>query len=541
MINYLKFFICAAIFFLFASGLFHFNSGDLISNLTEVITIKKALAATPVATIGNATEGRRTGNCSYTSIIKEYTCASYNEDRSLYDGLNKGSTFGDIGHAWPIFDGLNSNNADEKTYQSCGQALRTGGKVDKWTCENSGGYKWVNKGEVSTPVTLDGTINPKGDQVGYVFGYFLYNDSSSTWTPWQDWSFTGSSPVYVSANVALTPGTKYFYKLWVWDYTTSSGYSSGVSEFTTSGSRPTNSTATSNSPTNITENSVTINGTVNPDGDYISYGFNGNLPSMPPWVIYGKGTSDISASYNISGLTPATTYSYELVVYDYYTGKNIQGGVQSFTTLGWSGSSPTAEAKKPTYISSTASNLIGIVNAKGNTGLTYKFCLNGTWWCSRGKSFSGNYDRNLLDYTTAYSLSLSPDTTYTKTVVVMKNGTTALTSNSISFTTAPASPSSSSSSSSLGTAKSVQVNKSGNGRGYVEISDGTSEKIKCTSNKYINSFCKASYPKNSNVTITATAASGSTFSGFGGCPLAIGNSCTIDDLITDKEITVYFN
>lgn len=545
MIN-LKSFCLYGVFFLFASGLLRFDFGDLKNNLTEAFMVKKALAATPTVSIGGATEGRRTGNCSYISIIKEYTCASYNEGRSVYDGTNKGSTFGDIGHAWSIFDGLNTNNADEKTYNSCGQSLRTGGQVDKWTCENSGSYKWVNKGSVTTPVTLEGSINPNGNFVGYVFGYFLYNDSSSTWTPWQDYGFTGSSDTYVRADVALTPGTKYFYKLWLWDYTTGKGYFSGINNFETFGVRPTSPTATTNSPTNITKNSVTINGTAYPDGDYISYGFNGNLPSMPPWVIYGKGTSNINASYNISGLTPGTTYSYELVLYNYYTGKEIKGGIKTFTTP--LDTLPTVTSLLSSNITSTSAYLKGVMNTKGNSGLTFKFCLNGTWWCSGERTVYGNYDRQIgLDTTKTYNFTnpatdpipLSPNTTYSLTIVVMQNGNPIVTSNSTPFTTLGASSSSSSSSN-----YDLTIEKNGNGRGYVTVTSITSGEIKCEFNKYIKGQCKKNFPKNETIVITATPISGSTFNGFGGCSSGcnVSNfSATISNINSSKNITVNFN
>lgn len=71
-------------------------------------------------------------------------------------------------------------------------------------------------------------------------------------------------------------------------------------------------------PTNVTSTSATLNGLVNPNGDYTEvwfYVFDASGSNVVQQTIHtpaGNGTSTISFSHNISGLTPNTNYIYEI-------------------------------------------------------------------------------------------------------------------------------------------------------------------------------------------------------------------------------------
>jgi hypothetical protein len=104
------------------------------------------------------------------------------------------------------------------------------------------------------------------------------------------------------------------------------------------GSSSTCPTVNTGSASSITSNSATLNGQVNPNGfsttyyfDYgttISYGMNTATFSA------GSGTSSISVSIPITGLTPSTTYHYRLVSTN--GGGTSNGNDATFTSSGTS-------------------------------------------------------------------------------------------------------------------------------------------------------------------------------------------------------------
>ena len=87
----------------------------------------------------------------------------------------------------------------------------------------------------STSATLNGTVNPHGNNVMYRFGYNLAGAAVPTYTAWSA-SFTGTSNVSANANITgLTPGTTYYYFINVYNSITGSFAPNGLTEsFTTS-------------------------------------------------------------------------------------------------------------------------------------------------------------------------------------------------------------------------------------------------------------------------------------------------------------------
>jgi hypothetical protein len=86
---------------------------------------------------------------------------------------------------------------------------------------------------------------------------------------------------------------------------------------------------------NITATSVTLSGTVNPAGSpttaWWEYGVNGALDQSTTPVDLGSGKAKLPVSVNLSGLTPATSYSYRLVAAN-GVGQNTSE-ILTFTTL----------------------------------------------------------------------------------------------------------------------------------------------------------------------------------------------------------------
>lgn len=115
---------------------------------------------------------------------------------------------------------------------------------------------------------------------------------------------------------ALSPETAYRYRVTV--ASNAGSVTSSAQTFETLPETP--PTVTTESPTAVTQNAVTIKGKVNPNGGSasdcrfefgtsISYGSNFPCVGLP-----GPVAADVAKSRSISGLTPDTTYHYRLVV-----------------------------------------------------------------------------------------------------------------------------------------------------------------------------------------------------------------------------------
>ena len=216
-------------------------------------------------------DGRYTGSCDIEGTTSnDYVCNSSTKGNKVYDGTNRGSSYNDTGHAWPIYKGENTSTAKKYTYDSgsCGLAKRTGGTVNEWECKSSdtttnssssssstSANHTATTGSVtnltSTTATLNGTVNPKGESdVKYIFAYRKGSDSSSLtkYSPslYQSISSSGSSDVSVSADISgLSSGTKYVYRLYAYSSTTGKTVNGELKSFTTSGSSSSSSAVSS--------------------------------------------------------------------------------------------------------------------------------------------------------------------------------------------------------------------------------------------------------------------------------------------------------
>ena len=161
-----------------------------------------------------------------------------------------------------------------------------------------------------TTATLNGTVNPNGVSSTVEFEYGTTEIYGGTLTASQS-PLNGSNSINVSADLTgLTPNTTYHYRI---KASNTDGTSYGVdSTFTT---RPNPVEVKTNSTTNITQTTATLNGTVNPNGisttvefEYgtnISYGITSTASQSPV-----SGNNDVSVSANLTGLTPNTIYHY---------------------------------------------------------------------------------------------------------------------------------------------------------------------------------------------------------------------------------------
>jgi len=121
---------------------------------------------------------------------------------------------------------------------------------------------------------------------------------------------------------------------------TSSSSSSSKSSSSSAGSYST----VTGSASNITSTSATLNGTITPNGNSLSYVFayrkNSDsssktkyAPSTNTYTSIGGTSGDISVSADTSGLSSGTKYVYRLYVYNSVTKKTTGGFAKYFTTL----------------------------------------------------------------------------------------------------------------------------------------------------------------------------------------------------------------
>jgi outer membrane protein assembly factor BamB len=168
----------------------------------------------------------------------------------------------------------------------------------------------------STPTLADGVV-----YYGNGFGKQLFAHDASNGTPlWNSGTTIGGAIV---AAPTVVNGTVYAGS---WDHKLYAFASLNTG-------RP---TATTGSPSSVTQTSATVSGTSNPEGQATTYHFDygtstgyGQSAPVPDGSV-GSDSSDHTISANLSGLSPGTTYHYRLVA------KNAAGTTfgadQTFTT-----------------------------------------------------------------------------------------------------------------------------------------------------------------------------------------------------------------
>jgi phosphodiesterase/alkaline phosphatase D-like protein len=170
-----------------------------------------------------------------------------------------------------------------------------------------------------TSATLAGHLTPNGSDTSYWFEYGLSNTLGNTTAL----SSAGAGTALVNESVVvsnLLPATKYYFRM---NAQNQFGTVSGtVLVFTTSGpsalSAPSANTTVA---TKLASTTVTLNGSVNPNGDSTSYWFeygtdsllNSILGSTTHKVIASVAANKTNVSGDVSGLQSGTNYWYRVV------------------------------------------------------------------------------------------------------------------------------------------------------------------------------------------------------------------------------------
>jgi phosphodiesterase/alkaline phosphatase D-like protein len=299
-----------------------------------------------------------------------------------------------------------------------------------------------------TDATLNGSVNPQGQAVTYHFEYgptAAYGQSTTT----QNLAASNSNSSVSASLSGLTPGTPYHYRLVA---SNASGTTNGNDmTLTTTSSPPPNPppAAVTGGTTSPTQNSITLDGSVNPEGQATTYRFEYGTTtlygSQAPVsdADAGSGSADVPVSADVSGLSPNTQYHYRLVAIN---GSGTTHGLDAtFTTLGPAPPPPSAPAATTGIaigVTSGAATLNATVNANG-TATTYHFDY-GTSTGYGASTAALPAGSGSSDQAVAVTLSgLLPNTTYHFRVVATNTTPTTTNGNDATFTTAANPPQSS--------------------------------------------------------------------------------------------------
>jgi hypothetical protein len=186
----------------------------------------------------------------------------------------------------------------------------------------------------STGATLNGSVNPNGQQTSYAFQWGPTSDYGHETTLTSAGSGTGTSAVSAALST-LAPGTTYHFRIIAMS---GKGTSVGSDQsFSTTGSTPPPSpppAAATGPASNVGQAGATVSGTVTPSGQSTASNFeygttpNYGLETSPTDA--GSGVASQSVTTILGGLTSSTTYHYRLVAVS--NGGTTLGGDQTFTT-----------------------------------------------------------------------------------------------------------------------------------------------------------------------------------------------------------------
>ena len=286
----------------------------------------------------------------------------------------------------------------------------------------------------TTSATLNGTVNPNGAATMYWFEFGTSQSLGSS-SPQQN-AGSGTSATAVSIGVTdLTPNTTYYFR--VVAQNVNGTVQGAILSFTTTsgGSTCTAPSVLTTAPTNVSATSVTLNGSINPNGSLVTYWFEYGTTNS-----FGNSTNQASVSGNnyqsvsatIYNLSANTTYYFRLVGQN-SCGNTVQGSTLTFYPTGGQGGAPLVITNPATNITQTSAMLNGSVNPNGYYT---------TYWFEYGTSYSlGNTTQqyslgtgNSYQAVSAYLYSLSANTTYYFRVVAQNQNGTAQGS-ILSFTT----------------------------------------------------------------------------------------------------------
>lgn len=238
-------------------------------------------------------------------------------------------------------------------------------------------------------VRFNWDLVPMEYRTGYKFINLVENIPPFWLVPWRPWwpppppayqdyilEFYGDNILWHFSGVRIAEPGEYKFAVFMdayWhhmDWTEEMGFVQ-VEETLTVNPLPLPPTVVTNAATNVTYNSATLNGTVNPNGldtaAYFEWGLTDLYGYQTPLTPLGSGTTDIDITADLSDLLPETTYNFRLVASN-STGTTY-GVNQTFTTLSLPVTIPNAPSDLgATPTSSSQVNLLWTDNSNNETG-----------------------------------------------------------------------------------------------------------------------------------------------------------------------------
>jgi C1A family cysteine protease len=278
-----------------------------------------------------------------------------------------------------------------------------------------------------TGATLKGTVTAKGLLTTVTFEYGLTTAYGS---------IVNATPSPVNGNynypenailTGLNSGTTYHFRI---KAVNSLGTTYGSDLTFTTNQLP---SATTNPETNVTSNSVTLNGAVNAHNISTNVNFEYGLTTTYGTTLNGTpttltDTTNTSVIANITGLTPGTLYHFRVKAV--YSSGTTYGSDLTYTT----NLLPNATTNAATNIANTSATLNGTVNANGiTTTVTFQYGIT----TSYGSTINGT--PNTVTGTTNTSIlanitGLTPGTLYHFRVIAANSSGT-IYGNDLTFTT----------------------------------------------------------------------------------------------------------
>ena len=273
-------------------------------------------------------------------------------------------------------------------------------------------------GVAETEATLNGKVDPHEQATTYWFEWGM-TESYGQETPLPHESAgSGGAPVLKSAPITgLAPETTYHFRMVAENAT---GTTEGADRtFRTPGP----ATATTESATGVGGVEATLVGKVNPNGQSgAKYFFNWGATTAYGHKTPEKsvtGTTLVTKTELVTGLSPATEYHFQVVVK--YGATEQKGLDMTFTTLNVP--PPLATTGSATGITATGAKVEGTVNANGQpTTYHFNYGLTAAYGSQTAELSAGSGNTGLA--VSALLGGLLPETTYHYQLVAHSNGGT---------------------------------------------------------------------------------------------------------------------
>ena len=275
-----------------------------------------------------------------------------------------------------------------------------------------------------TTATVSGSVNANGTSTSW---YVEYGTSTSYGHKTSSTSIgSGTTTTSISGTLSgLTPGTTYHYRVVA---TSSAGTAHGNDGILTTVAAPQAVTA---GASNVTPSSATLNGSVNPSSRsttwYFEYGTSTSYGTKTAAKDAGSGTSTVSVSAGIGGLTAGRTYHYRLVATS--DAGTSRGSDQSFQAAG----APSVTTKPASSVRDSTVTLNASVNPNGQSTNVYFEYGTTTGYGSKTSTKSAGSGRSATNVAIGWS-GLSPGVTY-HVRAVASNSTGTNTGTDLTFTT----------------------------------------------------------------------------------------------------------